>query len=133
MNRTLLVHHLVHLFSERTIPLYCGDKHYIQSINTLPAAWLCTPRLIEVEGRKRGRATYSVELHLLESGAKLTLNERETKLDEMETLIIELFTQLSDSENIISVENLKLQPSLFRLSNRGEISITATCEVITNF
>ena len=126
MNRTLLVHHLVHLFSERTIPLYCGDKHYIQSINTLPAAWLCTPRLIEVEGRKRGRATYSVELHLLESGAKLTLNERDTKLDEMETLI-------SDSENIISVENLKLQPSLFRLSNRGEISITATCEVITNF
>ena len=133
MNCNLLAHSLKQQFSEVGIPLHCNDKHYIQSIEKLPAILLLPPQLIEIERNKNGRKSYSIELYMLEYGAKLTPEEREIKIAEMESKILEALTSLGELPNIIAVERLKLRPSLFNLTTRGEISLSATAEIITCF
>ena len=104
-----------------------------QCIRQYPAAWLNPPALHSVEGREHGRITYDVTLHLTDAGAKLSPEARNRRAAEMEKDMLEIFTRLSETSNVIAVENLTIAPRTFALTSHGEISQTANARVITCF
>ncbi len=109
-------------------------EHYLPtSICHYPAAHLLPPEFRSIEGRNHGKITYSVELHLLHQGAKLSPSERNDRLDEMEREIIEIFTLLSEYERVLSVEELTFAPSATTIDNHGAIAMVAKAEIVTLF
>ena len=91
-------------------------------IDRYPAAWLTPPRLKEVEGRRHGKRTYEIQLHLLQPGMRLTHAERARRLDEMEQTLLGIFTELTEDPKVICVERLSIRPRTCAFTNHGEIS-----------
>ena len=47
-----------------------SGRVHASEIDRYPAAWLTPPRLKEVEGRRHGKRTYEIQLHLLQPGMR---------------------------------------------------------------
>ncbi|HIW52342.1 MAG TPA: hypothetical protein H9919_02865 [Candidatus Alistipes excrementipullorum] len=110
-----------------------GDEYASRSVKAYPAAWLSPPVMHSIEGRRHGRISYDVTLHLLDKGAKLSLEQRNAKWDELESDALAIFTALSEKECVIAVENLEMTPRSSALTNHGVISQTVTARVTTCF
>lgn len=134
MNRTSLERALQRLAAEAGLPFYSAAEEYMaRQLASLPAAWLIPLKLVEIDGRKHGRATYAVTLHLLKPGARSSPGERLELWAEAERQALELFSALSDEPEVIAVENLTLQPRTFPFTNHGEIALTAEARIVTWF
>lgn len=134
MNRTYLTRAIGELVRQAGYAFHADTIDRTTSrIDLLPAAWLPPAQLKTVEGRLHGRLTYSIELRLLHPGAKLPDDERCEVWDRTEQVLLDLFTQLSTDPKVVAVENIRLQPGSGRYTPHGEISLTATADVITHF
>lgn len=134
MNRT----HLERAFGKRAEALgygfRCAAGAYLpHDLPPFPSAWLLPPELHAAEGRRHGRLTYDVVLHLLRDGARLDARARSEAWERMEDDLLHLFTLLSDDEQVVAVEGLTIRPRTYELTHRGEIALSATARVITWF
>ena len=96
------------------------------------AVTLIEPEFLRMEGRKHGKITYSVTLHLDRNGAKLSPEERKQTLATMEQELVDIFLRLSKHQRIAGVEDLIIEPQP-QLDNHGALSLVATAEVVTVF
>lgn len=110
-----------------------SDDRALQTIASLPAAWLQPLRLKTIEGRCHGRQTYSVELRLLFHTLKLSADRRAELRNQAEEHLVEIFTRLSNDERVIAVENLTIQPGAGKYTQHGELFQTAKADVVTYF
>ena len=110
-----------------------GEGSMPRHITAYPALWLTPPRLEQMQGRKHGKVIYSVKLHALRDGLKLSPDERTQAWADMEQQLIDIFAQLSEEEFVVAVEYLKLQHPSSTLTNHSEVAVTATANVITFF
>lgn len=134
MNRTSLERALQRLSTEAGYPFYAAPEEYMaRQLASLPAAWLFPLKLIEIDGRKHGRAVYAASFCLLEPGAPLPPDKRRERWAEAEQRMLEIFSALSDEPEVIAVEELTLQPRTFAFTNHGEISLCAEARIVTWF
>ncbi len=109
------------------------DGYMASEIDRYPAAWLTPLRLKEVEGRRHGKRTYEIQLHLLQPGLQLTHAERARRLDEMERTLLDIFTVLTEDPKVICIGRLAIRPRTCAFTNHGEISQSATAEIVVWF
>ena len=109
------------------------DRHMSQLITAYPTIWLSPPVFSSMQGRKHGKVTYSVTLHAMEAGARLTPAERQQTWSRLEEDLVEMFSKLSDTERVVAVERLKINHTTHTLTTHGEVAATATAEVVTFF
>jgi hypothetical protein len=69
----------------------------------------------------------------MDAGAKLSPAEREQTWSRLEDDLVEMFSKLSDTIRVISVEELKIRRTSSTLTTHGEVAATATAEVVTFF
>ena len=108
-------------------------QHRISEVKTLPAMVLEPPTVASVDGKRHGRISYNVTLHLLNLGARLSAPQRMALLDRMESDVLEMFASLSNDERVIAVEELGITPREFAFTTHGDISQTARAKVVTYF
>ena len=120
MTRVHLAQLLRDLASAHDYAFFSAPDEYMPSeIDRYPAAWLTPPRLKEVEGRRHGKRTYEIQLHLLQPGMRLTHAERARRLTE--------------DPKVICVERLSIRSRTCAFTNHGEISQSATAEAVVWF
>ena len=105
----------------------------IAEVTHLPAAVLEPPTVASVEAKRHGRISYEVTLHLLCPAARASASQRSEYLERMESELLEIFTQLSDDECVIAIEDLGMTPREYAFTAHGEISQTARAKVVTFF
>ncbi len=134
MNRTYLLSAVESIAAENGYEFHSADDRYIsQRVTAYPAIWLSPPEFRSMEGRSNGKITYAVTLHALDAGAKLSPEERNGAWARMEHDLVELFASLSERSRVVSVENLRIRAADSTLTTHGEVSATATAEVVTFF
>ena len=135
MNRALLCSAIEGLVSKCGYDFRLLDKSsYPATVCRYPAASLFSPEFIAQEGRKHGRITYKLSLHLAQQGAKLSPNERHEMLNQMEQQLIEIFVELSKAECVAVVDKLTISPqSSPTIDNHGALAMVAEAEVETIF
>jgi hypothetical protein len=134
MNRTKLTSAIRSISTADGYNFYTdGEVSMPRHITAYPALWLAPPRLEQVQGRRHGKVTYSVKLHALRDGLKLSPDERTQAWADMEQDVIDIFAQLSEQEFVVAVEELKVQHTSSSLTNHSEVAVTATAEVVTFF
>ena len=111
----------------------CAEQYSPATICHYPAAHLLPPEFCRIEGRQHGKITYSIELRLLEQGAKLSAEERNEKLSTMESHFVEIFSLLSEYERVASVEELTIKPATNEIDAHGAMTLVAKAEVVTIF
>lgn len=122
------------LVSARDYAFFSAPDEYMASeIDRYPAAWLTPPRLKAVEGRRHGKRTYEVQFHLLQLGLRLSHAQRAERLAEMERTLLETFSALTEQKEVIAVEQLSIRPRTCAFTNHGELSQSATAEVVVWF
>lgn len=133
MNRTTLTETLISLAAAMTGYSVLDDTADRLSIRELPAVWLMPLRLKSTKGERHGRQTHGVELRLLLPALRMDAQERKAALAAAEDQIIELFRALPTCPCVIAVENLTVAPASGTYTAHGELSQTATADVITYF
>lgn len=134
MNRTYLLNAVEGIASENGYRFHSADDRYMsQHIDAYPAMWLSPPEFASMEGRNHGKITYSVALHALDRGVELSPVERNGVWARLEHDLVELFTELSQHSPVVAVENLRIRAADSTLTTHGEVSATATADVITFF
>lgn len=134
MNREKLTSAIQTIATAEGYKFYSGEERRVpQFVEGYPALWLTPPEFSSMEGRKHGSVIYSVKLHALCEGAKLSAAERSTTRCVQEEALVKLFTTLSNEMFVAEVENLKIRHSSQTLSSHGEVVTTATADVITLF
>lgn len=134
MNREKLTSAIQTIATAEGYKFYSGEERHVpQFVEGYPALWLTPPEFSSMEGRKHGSVIYSVKLHALCEGAKLSAAERSTTRCVQEEALVKLFTTLSNEMFVAEVENLKIRHSTQTLSSHGEVVTTATADVITLF
>lgn len=134
MNRALLQNALRDLAVAAGYEFHAADDPLAPAtIGSYPAAWLSPPKLYSVEGRKHGRISYDIVLHLLGSGFRLSPDERNRLWNRMEADALEIFTALSENDSVIAVENLEISPRTSAMTNHGDISQSISARVVTCF
>lgn len=108
-------------------------QNRISEVKTLPAMVLEPPTVASVDGKRHGRISYNVTLHLLNPGVRLSAPQRMALLDRMESDVLEMFASLSNDECVIAVEELGITPREFAFTTHGDISQTARAKVVTYF
>lgn len=134
MTPVYLAQQLRELAAARDYAFFSAPDEYMASeIDRYPAAWLTPPRLKTAEGRRHGKRTYEIQLHLLQPGLRLTHAERARRLDEMERTLLDIFTELTEDPKVICAERLSIRPRTCAFTNHGEISQSAAAEVTVWF
>lgn len=109
---------------------YKGFEYRLQQqAQVMPAVWLTPPEMIKIEGVNSGYITYRTTLTLLTLNNKFDEDQKEKSWDKMERDIITMVKKVQSSDKIHLVEKLKTTPAEFTLTNRGEVSLKAECEV----
>lgn len=109
------------------------SQHFAEQIKGYPTIVLEPPKFIEMEGRRHGKISYSIRLHAMEEGAKLTADARNVAYARLEADLIEILLQLSKEKQIICVESLQISCSNAQLTPHCEVAATATAKIITMF
>ena len=102
-------------------------------IESYPVLWLEPAVLQSKTGRHHGRIIYSVRLHMMHEGLRLSPAERQAVCDAAENGLLEIFTELSTFERIACVDELTVKVSQFAHTPHGEISATAEALIETIF
>jgi hypothetical protein len=95
----------------------------------MPAAVLIHPTFRSIEGRNHGRITYRVTLYLFEQGARLQPSETCEKVVALESVMLDIFSQLSENESVAVVDNLQMEQMQNVKLGRKEVALTATADV----
>lgn len=109
------------------------ESHYPTTVCRYPAAFMSQPQFESIEGRKHGRIAYKVKLRLAQNGAKLSPNERNQRLNEMESEMVEIFTLLSKDSIVAVVKELTISPMAEAVDNHGAVATMAEAVVETIF
>ena len=134
MNREKLINAFQQTATAQNYTFYSAeDRHLTQMVKHYPAIWLSPPEFHSMEGCNHGTVIYNVTLHALHLGAKLDEKQREARSTELEQSLIELFSSLSEFDFIAEVDNLRIKHSSHTLNTLGDVTATATAEVITIF
>ncbi len=134
MNRNYLTSALHEITGSKRYSFCSAPQEYMNSlIGRYPAAFMPYPEFRSIEGRRRGKITYRLTLHLLADGARLSPTDRESVLGRLERDMMDIFCMLSARERVLSVENLSVSPSALTLTTHGDIALTATADVVSLF
>ncbi len=134
MNREKLIKAFESIATAEGYQFHSDEERYSPQYTTLyPALWLSPPTFQAMEGKNHGSITYAVRLHAMKDGAKHNIAQRNAEREEMEEMLVKLFTALSEEDFVAEVEHLNISHSSQTLSSHGEIAATATAEVITIF
>ncbi len=133
MNRAQLERALRVLSESNGYSFHILPPERISEVKSLPAVVLEPPTVASVEGRRHGRISYNITLHVMCLAAKMTASQRCDALNEMEMKLLDICTLLSDDEQVIAVEELGITPREFAFTTHGEISQTARAKVVTFF
>ena len=134
MNRTNLLKAVESSATANGYHFYTGDEHYIPQLATAyPALWLNPPKFQSIEGRRHGKITYAVTLHALGANAKASSEERTLTGTQLEELLLKTFTSLSEADFVVAVENLSIKHQSLTRTAVGDMTVTATADVITFF
>lgn len=95
----------------------------------MPAAALIQPKFYFIEGRNHGRIAYQITLYLFDRGSRLSAEELNEKIAQMEDDMLEIFFQLSENKSVALVDKLQMEHALHLALGRGEIGLKATAEV----
>lgn len=134
MNRAILSSAIEDLVSGFGYEFNQDDStRYPTTICRYPAAFMSQPEFSSIEGRKHGRITYSISLHLAQQGAKLSPIERNDLLTEMEQQMLNIFTELSREEYVAVVEGLQISTTSPAIDNHGALAIIGKAKVVTIF
>ncbi len=134
MNRSYLTSAMRDIAESKGYSFRSAPQEYMNSlVGRYPAAFMPYPEFRDIEGRRRGKITYRLTLHLLEDGARFSPADRERALDRLERSLLDIFCSLSSRERVLSVENLSLSPSALTLTTHGEIAMTAVADVVSLF
>lgn len=129
-----LIRALETIASKSGYKFHSGKQEILtQSVKEYPAAWLTTPYLRKVEGRKRGRVSYDITLHLMKLAPKLTPTQQSKLLGTMEQQLLTMFQDLTLDNSIVTIDDIRVKSNTFSLTNHGEISQSATATVILIF
>lgn len=99
----------------------------------MPAALLCEPKFQSIVGRNHGRITYQITLHLLNSGKRLSPEQRSQGLSTLQQHALQIFTTLSEHSEVAVVRELVITPTANTIVGRGEVGVEATALVETIF
>ena len=96
------------------------------------SAWLLPPTLRMVEGRRHGRATYSLTLYISRSRLRLDATEAASLVDGMYDDALTMFSELSQESFVALVDSLKIETKNggLRPDAGAEIAVTANVETI---
>lgn len=133
MNRAQLVSALRSLSQNHGYSFVQLPATRLAEVKNFPTAVIEPPTVASVDGREHGRISYNVTLHIFSLAAKCSNEERNTVQDKMESDLLEIFSQLSENERVIAVEELGLTPREFAFTTHGEISQTARATIVTYF
>lgn len=134
MNRSYLTSAIREIAESKGYLFRSAPQEYMNSlIKSYPAAFLTCPEFRSIEGRRRGKITYRLTLHLLADGARLSPERRAQTLDSLERDLLDIFCSLSTRERVLSVENLSLSPSAMTFTTHGDIAMTATADAVSLF
>lgn len=132
MNREKLINAVESIATAEGYKFLSAEERYIPQHTThYPTLWLLPPQFHSIEGKNHGTVTYSVKLHAIGEGAKQSPKQRNTTRTELEQMLINVFTTLSEEDFVVEVENLKIAHTSHTLTSHGEVAATATAEVIT--
>lgn len=134
MNRTNLLKAVEESATANGYHFYTGDEHYIPQLATAyPALWLNPPKFQSIEGRRHGKITYAVTLHALGASAKASPEEHTQAGTQLEEQLLSTFTSLSEADFVVAVENLQIKHQSLTRTAVGDMTATATADVITFF
>ena len=102
-------------------------------ITAYPAAFMTQPKFNRQEGRRFGKITYDISLTLLHQGAKLSPTDRNSLYANMECELVDMFVELSQYDEVASVEELTIAPTSSPVDNHGAIAMVATAQITTIF
>jgi hypothetical protein len=69
----------------------------------------------------------------MKRAARLSAEERFDLLNEMESDMLDILTDLSESEQVIVVEDIGITPQEYALTTHGELSQSAQAKVVLYF
>lgn len=134
MMREKMIVALTDAVRSKNYTLYTGVEYRInEQIKMLPAAWLIPPKLIRIEGRNHGMATYAVAMHLMTGGKYLSEDQKFVAWSTLEQDAIAIHNMLNSHANITSATDLQCLPAEFTLSNHGEISVGVSFNIQIGF
>lgn len=100
-------------------------------IESYPVLWLEPVVMQSKSGRRHGRIIYSVRLHLMHEGLRISPQQRCETFDAAERTLLDIFTELSADARIACVDELTIRVSQFAHTPHGEIAATAEAEIDT--
>ena len=100
-------------------------------IAAYPAAWLEPLVLQSKSGCHHGRIIYSVRLHLMHNGLRMSPAQRNQTFDEAEQTLLKIFTELSTDARVACVDELTIKVSQFAHTPHGEIAASADALIDT--
>ncbi len=134
MNRTHLTEAVGSIVTARGYVFHTSTEEYLPTaVAELPAAFMPYPEFRGVEGRRRGKITWSLTLHLLAAGSKLSPKQRAAELGRLEEEALAILQELSDAAEVLAIEEVQMTPSAMRLTTRGDVSLTVTADAICLF
>lgn len=98
-----------------------------------PAAWCAPPKMIRIDGRREGEATYRVTLHLMEKNLRYDETLKEQAWDRMERDALRIIRRAESCDEMFCAENIALTPAEFSLTVHGELSMKAEFDIRTDF
>lgn len=134
MTANILIEAITDAVSASGYTTQCGDSYRIVTdVKSLPMVWLITPELRGVEGRDEGVAYYKTEFKILERLSVYSAADKLTKLAQMEQAARKICVLLTKDERVKDVSGIKYTVEEFSLTNKGEMSLTVSCEVTVPF
>ena len=133
MNRTQLESALRDLSQSYGYTYYLLPADRIAEVRKFPAAVLEPLTVARVDGRGHGRISYNVNLHVLSLEAMGSAQKQSKIMGAMEHDLLGIFADLSETEQVIAVEELGITPAEGAHTIHGEISQNARAKVVTYF
>lgn len=113
---------------------HTGMEHRINTeLKKMPALWLVPPELINTKGWNEGTKQYRVKMFLIEKCREHSSEWKEETWQKLEETLTGIYKTLSKEPHIRTITDMEYHPQEFTITNRGEISIAATCKVHMNF
>ena len=134
MNRDYLVDAVKRIATQKGGNFHCSEpSRMAELIKAYPVVWLEPPKFVEMEGRRHGKVTYSIKLHAMREGVKLSAEERNAAYSELEERLVGMMMELSKEQRILCVESLQIACGAAQLTPHGEVAATATARVVSMF
>ena len=116
-------------YAFRSVPTEATPAH----APNLPLVVMTQPQFRKIEGRHHGKITYRTTLHIMQRGAKSSPNEECRLFDFAEATALDIFARLSTYNFVLAVEDLQMTPSARSLTTQGDVTISATADIICPF